>query len=148
MMKTKYKLNKATRQFIKPWLIIMSMTLAVTATAATNDNTGSTFVDSVHQWGAWGLDIEPAAGGLQAQTTQPMNARGAKVDLRTNSISALAPQLPVAEIITRPPGSAAPTTFAPPAATPPTTFSPLPSPNVVPVDPGTTLPTGNGSLFQ
>ena len=119
MKKTKCKLNKATRQFIKPWLIMMSMALAATATAATNDNTTSAFVDSVHQWGAWGLDIEPAAGGLQQPTTQSLNARAAKVDLRTNSISALAPR-DRSPVIFTPSPSPSPAPSAPPLpVTPP-----------------------------
>ena len=97
------------------------------------------YVDSVKKWGAWELDIEPAAGGLTAPSTGALNPRDSRVALRTNSISALAPPtsakptvitqspimppvIPAAPpappvIPTRP---AAPTTFAPPAATPPT----------------------------
>jgi len=87
----------------------LSMSFSTTSMAATNDdatkgNTSSTntYVDSIHQWGAWGLDIEPAAGGLQAQATQPLNARATKVTLRTNSISALAPPPPAIVIMNTP----------------------------------------------
>ena len=49
------------------------------------------YVDSVKKWGAWELDIEPAAGGLAAPSTGALNARNSKVTVRTNSFSALAP---------------------------------------------------------
>jgi hypothetical protein len=49
------------------------------------------YVDSVTKWGAWELDIEPAAGGLTPPSTGALNARDSTVALRTNSISALAP---------------------------------------------------------
>ena len=90
-------------------LIAASFVLTATSAAATNENTA--YIDSVHQWGPWELDIEPAAGGLKTQTTQALNARDSKVRLRTNSISALAPpQRP--ESITRP---SAPLPVTPPA---------------------------------
>ena len=90
-------------------LIAASFVLTATSAAATNENTA--YIDSVHQWGPWELDIEPAAGGLKTQTTQVLNARDSKVRLRTNSISALAPpQRP--ESITRP---SAPLPVTPPA---------------------------------
>ena len=90
-------------------LITASFVLTATSAVATNENTA--YVDSVHHWGPWELDIEPAAGGLKTQTTQVLNARDSKVRLRTNSISALAPpQRP--ETITRPP---TPLPITPPA---------------------------------
>jgi len=49
------------------------------------------YVDSVKSWGAWELDIEPAAGGLTPPSTGALNARNSKVTVRTNSFSALAP---------------------------------------------------------
>jgi len=129
------------------------------------------YVDSVTTWGAWELDIEPAAGGLTPPSTGALNARDSRVALRTNSISALAPPTaskpaaiiqspimppvvpsmpPTPTVPVTPPaysGPAAPTTFAPSGATPVTTFTPPPSPNVIPVSPSTTIPSGNGSLF-
>ncbi|MBT8118776.1 MAG: hypothetical protein KJN89_03570 [Gammaproteobacteria bacterium] len=95
------------------------------------------YVDSVTKWGAWELDIEPAAGGLTPPSTGALNARDSRVTLRTNSISALAPpsqppavvQTPIMPPVVpsappappvTPPRPVAPTTFAPPGATPPT----------------------------
>ncbi len=49
------------------------------------------YVDSITKWGAWELDIEPAAGGLTAPVTQPLNVRDSALSIRTNSFSALAP---------------------------------------------------------
>lgn len=69
--------------------------LATTAYAATalagapTSATSTAYVDSIHQWGAWELDIEPAAGGLQQPSTQALHARDTNVSLRANSISAL-----------------------------------------------------------
>ena len=51
--------------------------------------TATAYVDSIHQWGAWDLDIEPAAGGLQQASTQALNARDSRASVRTNSFSAL-----------------------------------------------------------
>lgn len=96
-----------------------------------------TYVDSVKKWGAWELDIEPAAGGLTAPSTGALNPRDSRVALRTNSISALAPpssakptvitQSPIMPPVvpTAPPAPPAPAlppapgNFAPPGATPP-----------------------------
>ena len=75
------------------------------------------------KWGAWELDIEPAAGGLQQSSSQIINARDSKVTLRTNSIAALAPQRP-----------------GPPTQTAPVIFSPSPTPIVPPVVPVTPPP--------
>jgi len=52
----------------------------------------TTYVDSVHQWGAWELDIEPAAGGIAQPKVQPVAERESYLHLRTNSVAALAPQ--------------------------------------------------------
>lgn len=97
-------------------ILVLSAALAMSAIAQTNtnDESSTAYVDSIHQWGAWNLDIEPAAGGLQPPSTQPLNARDTKLSLRTNSISALAPVK-------------APSTINP--------VSPVPVPPVVPVVP-------------
>jgi len=71
---------------------------ATDAKMASSAPTETAYVDSVKKWGAWNLDIQPAAGGIKAPTTQPLTARGTKLRLRTNSFSALAPvnsQMPV-----------------------------------------------------
>jgi len=60
------------------------------------------YVDSVKKWGAWELDIEPAAGGLTAPSTGALNPRDSRVALRTNSISALAPPAQPAAITQSP----------------------------------------------
>lgn len=73
----------------------LTFILATTAYAATalagapTSDTSTAYVDSIHQWGAWELDIEPAAGGLQQPSTQALNARETNVSLRANSINAL-----------------------------------------------------------
>jgi hypothetical protein len=103
------------------------------------------YADSVHHWGAWELDIEPAAGGVTPAATQPPSDRGARVAFRTNSFSAIAPTAPPPSITdtpvptppiytpppVAPPIPAAPTISAPPGATPPT----------MPSFPGATPPT-------
>jgi len=108
-------------------------------TPATDDESNSqAYVDSIHQWGPWELDIEPAAGGLKAESAGPLSARESTLSLRTNSISALSPPqpisaipvVPVAPVIpvvpvvpviptppTAPPVPTAPGGFAPPGAT-------------------------------
>ena len=107
------------------------MTVTTTSFAAKNDNSSSktAYVDSIHQWGPWELDIEPAAGGLQQAATRPLNARGSKMSLRTNSISALAPRANITE-------SPAPKPVTPPA---PIT---LPVPTITPISPDIVIPTG------
>ncbi len=73
----------------------LSFILATAAYAATvlagapTSDTNTAYVDSINQWGAWELDIEPAAGGLQQLSTQALNARDANISLRANSINAL-----------------------------------------------------------
>ena len=141
MINTQLSINKAAKSLSsKLWLVTASLVLTTTSVAAINNdtaqdyNTSSTaYVDSIFQWGAWELDIEPAAGGLQAQTTQALNARDSKVRLRTNSFSALAPP--------RRPG-----TVTPPAAAPLPIAPPLPTPvqvpTITPISPRVPVPIG------
>ena len=120
----------------------------VAAEKAEKAEKATAYADSVHQWGAWELDIEPAAGGITPAATQPLSDRGARVAFRTNSFSAIAPTAPAAPtppitdtpiptppIYTPPPVTppipAAPTISAPPGATPP----------IMPSFPGATPPT-------
>lgn len=128
---------------------ILTMALAAPSFAAwKTEDPAVAYVDSVHQWGAWELDIEPAAGGLTPPSTGALNARDAKVRVRTNSISALAPSAPPPPVAyniptpvvptvvpaapvtppppVTPPRPAAPISFAPAPATPPTIVT-LPS---------------------
>lgn len=120
--------------------------------AAEEAEKATAYVDSVHHWGAWELDIEPAAGGITPATTQPLSDRGARVSFRTNSFSAVAPASPAPTPVTNTPviptsGPTSPTRFAPPGATPATTV-PLPSStNIGSVTPSTTVPAGTGGLF-
>lgn len=99
MRHNNYKLKITTRPSVKRWLLTASIGLIATsisgAAIAATDDTNTDYVDSVHSWGAWALDIEPAAGGIQAQASQPLYARATKVALRTNSIAALAPPRPL-----------------------------------------------------
>ncbi len=131
---------------------------ALMTSAVTADVAESTFVDSVHKWGAWELDIEPAAGGLNQSSTQPLNARSSKVTLRTNSISALAPQ--PAPQITNPPAPIAPplpTMPTIPSITPINPSVPIPTggpgfsgaptiPSITPISPGVAIPTGSPAI--
>ena len=71
--------------------LLMLTALMVTSSTSYAEDADLAYVDSIHEWGAWNLDIEPAAGGLSQPTTPALNARGSKVALRTNSIAALAP---------------------------------------------------------
>ncbi len=87
------ELHKKTSLTAKLFLITALM--AVTSVSVAEDNNVA-YVDSVLKWGAWELDIEPAAGGISAPTTRALNTRSAKVALRTNSIAALAPPAPIA----------------------------------------------------
>ena len=140
MINTQLSINKAAKSLLTRFcLVTASLALTATSAAATNENieqdytkTSTVYVDSVFQWGAWELDIEPAAGGLQAQTTQALNARDSKVRLRTNSMSALAPpQRP--ETVTPPP---APLPVAAPVP------APVPVPTITPISPSVPVPIG------
>ena len=116
-MKHKHDNLKAlTRLTIQCCFLATAMAITTNA-IATTENTA--FVDSVHNWGAWALDIEPAAGGLQTPGTQPLHARTARVSLRTNSMSALAPSRPQSEIMVTPSPNPTPRTPTPSAPTPP-----------------------------
>jgi hypothetical protein len=95
------------------------------------------YVDSVQKWGAWELDIEPAAGGLQASATRPLNVRNAKISLRTNSMAALAPP----KGASKPPGGTSPPVIPPPVTPPPSITPPLPAAPTTPAPPGSTPPT-------
>jgi len=122
MRHTKDILKIFSRLSIKTGLLSATVALSTNAYAAADE---TAYTDSVHNWGAWALDIEPAAGGLQASGTQPLNARSAKLSLRTNSIAALSPR-PV-------PGDIAIPNSPPPAPAIPT---------ITPVSPGIPIPVG------
>ena len=140
MINTQLSINKAAKSLSgKLWLVTASLVLTTAAAAATNENieqsynkTSTVYVDSVFQWGAWELDIEPAAGGLQAQTTQALNARDSKVRLRTNSMSALAPP--------QRPGTVTPPSAPLPVIPPPPV--PVPAPTITPISPVVPVPIG------
>lgn len=111
-------------------LATVIMSFAGTSIAAwKGDADKDDYVDSVTKWGAWELDIEPAAGGLQQSSSQILNARDSKVTLRTNSIAALAPQRPDIPAV-----PATPTTPAVPA---------VPAvPVITPISPSVPIPVG------
>ncbi|VAW54846.1 hypothetical protein MNBD_GAMMA05-1816 [hydrothermal vent metagenome] len=130
MRHTKDILNILTRLLIKSGILLASVALSTNALAATGE---TTYIDSVHNWGAWALDIEPAAGGLHTEGTQPLNARSAKLTLRTNSIAAISPR--------RIPGDIAiPQSPAPVAPTVPAI------PTITPVSPSVPIPTGGPAI--
>ncbi len=136
------KLNQKTSLTAK--LFLATALMAVTSVSVAEDDNVA-YVDSVLKWGAWELDIEPAAGGISPPTPRALNARSAKVALRTNSIAALAPTAPAA-VITRAPTPIIPpatppvsapvkppaTTFAPSDSVTGQTFLPPASPNIFP----------------
>ncbi len=152
------KLNKHTSLVAKLFLAAALMA-ATSVSAAEDDNVA--YVDSVLKWGAWELDIEPAAGGISAPTPRALNARGAKVALRTNSIAALAPSTPpsgskpvnpiipgtpvptpvIPTLPVKPFVPTAPTISAPPGATPPIVVT-LPSSS----PPAPTSPAPSGAI--
>lgn len=135
-----HELNKNSSLVIK---LILATALMATASVSAAEGSKAkksdvAYVDSVLKWGAWGLDIEPAAGGLSAPTTKPLNARNSKLILRTNSFSALAPPAASPSNPIERPGAPVP----PPVIPPPT------RPTMFPVGPGVPIPTGgpgNGS---
>jgi len=94
--------------------------------------------DCVFDWGAWGLNIEPAAGGISHSPGQIIKPLHPQFSLTTNSTAALAPT----EI---PPAVKPPTIAAPPAATPHIPVTPPPSPHVG-TSPGTGSISGTGGL--
>ncbi len=108
----------------------LSTTVVIAGSPTPADASNAKYVDSIHQWGAWELDIEPAAGGIQQQTTQPLGTRYSQLELRTNSIAAVAPQRPVTFINT----VTAPTVVPPAPVTPPVVIV---FPVVTPIGPGT-----------
>jgi len=125
MKHTNNKLDTTTQVTLKRWLLAASIAVTTNAIASTDD-AQTAYVDSVHSWGAWELDIEPAAGGIQAAGVQPLNARSANVSLRTNSIAALSPRSPQPNVTTAP---NLPTPAPIPAAPTVPTITPI-SPNV------------------
>ena len=125
-----------TRALISHGLLIASAAITTTSMAATSDS-ATDYVDSVHSWGAWALDIEPAAGGIQPQATQPLNARETRVSLRTNSISALSPQRALPDVITPNGPTPVPTTPAPTAPSAPT---------ITPISPDIPIPSGGPAI--
>ncbi|NOQ89589.1 MAG: hypothetical protein GQ549_01440 [Gammaproteobacteria bacterium] len=103
-------------------LSVASTSFAATETSAvSNAATETAYVDSVKNWGAWDLDIQPAAGGIKAPSTRPLSARGTKLRLRTNSFTALAPVNSHGS-----PAGNSPTPTPPPAVTPPPPVVPSP----------------------
>jgi hypothetical protein len=90
------------------------------------------YVDSVTKWGAWELDIEPAAGGIELASPRAMGPRDSKVALRTNSIAELGP----------PTNSTTSPTPVPPTPTP---TPPVTPPTITPISPSVPIPVGGPS---
>lgn len=92
---------------------------------AADQKTGNSvaYVDSIHKWGAWELDLEPAAGGISPPGTRPLAARDTKVQLRPNSFSGLGSSVTIAE---RPAAPVNPVNPVPPPVTPPVVTPPAP----------------------
>ena len=134
-------------------LTALTLSFATTSIAAWKNSADEApeYVDSIHKWGAWELDIEPAAGGLQQSSSQVLNARNSKVSLRTNSVSALAPQRPAVPATPTTPAvpaiSAAP--IAPPAATPsiPIIINLPPTSSATPITNPNNVPSGTSGLY-
>jgi hypothetical protein len=135
-----HKTNKNNSLTIKPAITLATTTLLATAllmvatTASVAEELNMAYVDSVHKWGAWELDIEPAAGGLSQPQTQALNARNSKVALRTNSMDALAPKRAIPAISASPAVPGAPGIPAIPAV--PAT------PAITPIHPNVPIPVG------
>lgn len=123
-------------------LMFSGLALAEQATnAETAANTDAlAYVDSVHEWGAWGLDLEPAAGGVQAPGTQPLRARDTLLQPRTNSFAALSPTRPTS--VTSGP---APTPLTPTRPRTPAPVTPSSVPTMTPIGPGVPVPVGGPS---
>jgi len=129
MRHTKDTLKALSRLSIKSAVLTASLALSASAFAAKGE---TAYTDSVHNWGAWALDIEPAAGGLQEAGTQPLNVRSSKLSLRTDSIAALSPR--------RVPGDIAIPQSPSPSPTPAPVTPAIPT--ITPVSPGIPIPIG------
>lgn len=145
----------------KTLVLLSSLLLSATLISpVVADETEVAYVDSVHKWGAWELDIEPAAGGLSQPSTQPLSARNSKVSLRTNSISALAPQQTANPVLPITPPITTPTPVIPtiPGITPISPSVPIPTggpgagssasamPTITPISPSVPIPTGGPAI--
>jgi len=132
------KLNMFTQKLALTFMLMTASTMSAAELKWIDSDQDSeaevAYVDSVKKWGAWELDIEPAAGGLAAPSTGALNPRDSRVALRTNSISALAP-----------PGSAKPTVITQSPIMPPVipTAPPAPQiPTVTNISPSVPIPVG------
>jgi hypothetical protein len=70
-------------------LLFGTLLVANLAYAADEPADTTAYVDSVHSWGAWELDIEPAAGGISGPSSQPLMARNVRVSLNTFNTSSI-----------------------------------------------------------
>ena len=133
-----HKTNNNNSMPIKPAISLATTALLMLATTmSVAEELNMAYVDSVHKWGAWELDIEPAAGGLSQPQTQALNARNSKVVLRTNSVAALAPKRATPAISASPAVPGAPGVPAVPAI--PAT------PAITPIHPSVPIPVGGPS---
>jgi hypothetical protein len=150
------ELNKKASLTAKLFLASVLITAtSVSVAEEANQDTDVAYVDSVLKWGAWELDIEPAAGGISAPKTRALNARSSKVALRTNSIAALAPAGGAPVIPGKPPGGGPtlpPVVPAPPGLTPISPNVPIPvggpggsaapAPTITTINPSVPIPVG------
>lgn len=73
-------------------LSICLLGISTSAFSASDSNEATTsYVDSVYEWGAWELGLEPAAGGPAPSSNQALAVRGPGVNFRPNENSAFAP---------------------------------------------------------
>lgn len=90
-----YPLIRNIKNMLKPqhkllqFLSICILGVSGYANSATDSD--ENFVDSVHEWGAWELGLEPAAGGPSPSSNQALVVRGPGVNFRPNENSAFAP---------------------------------------------------------
>lgn len=137
MNKPQHELNNRCMFVAKLAVIIMLMTTSTISVAELKWKSAEevaaeeaaknevAYVDSVKSWGAWELDIEPAAGGLTPPSTGALNARNSKVTVRTNSFSALAPPpAPAPTIAAAPTAPVIPATPIVPVTPPPPPIPP------------------------
>lgn len=138
-------------RLLASFMVAASISLTSASVVASEPAEAQAYVDSVTQWGAWELDIEPAAGGIAQADTDALKARESKVTPRTNSFTAVSPLANLAGGSGGPsnPGGG-PTVPTVPGITPIDPSVPIPTgnpgssgPTVTPISPNVPIPTGN-----
>ncbi len=86
MFKIKCKLNQT--------LCVCLLSLSGSAYAASGSvEETTTYVDSVNEWGAWELGLEPAAGGSAPSPSRALASRSANVVFRPKDTNAFSPNI-------------------------------------------------------